>query len=99
MTKRTLELDLLNDHMNMRFLFTLVTILFLVFSVSCESTQRLLRGKSGPVAWEATEFQITRRTIEGQLRDLYAFTLVLNELNGHSITFTKEKCSFQEFSN
>jgi predicted aspartyl protease len=47
-----------------------------------------LRGKNGPVAWQATDLRVIKRSISGADRDIYAFALVLEETQGVAITFT-----------
>lgn len=41
------------------------------------------------VTWQATDFRVIARTVEGVERDLYTFTLVLDETQGNVITFTQ----------
>jgi predicted aspartyl protease len=41
------------------------------------------------VAWQATDFRVIARTVEGAERELYTFTLVLDETQGNAITFTQ----------
>jgi predicted aspartyl protease len=47
-----------------------------------------LKGVSGPVAWQATDLRVVERSVAGTERDIYAFTLVLEETQGTAITFT-----------
>src|SRR5262245_40868854 len=48
-----------------------------------------LRGVSGPVAWQATDLRVVERSVAGAERDIYAFTLVLEETQGTALTFTQ----------
>lgn len=47
-----------------------------------------IQGVSGPIAWEATDFRVVERSASGAIRDIYAFTLVLQETHGTEITLT-----------
>jgi clan AA aspartic protease (TIGR02281 family) len=47
-----------------------------------------LKGTSGPVAWQATDLRLIERSVSGADRDIYAFSLVLAETQGSTITFT-----------
>jgi predicted aspartyl protease len=48
-----------------------------------------LRGVSGAVAWRATDLRVVERSVAGAERDIYAFTLVLEETQGTALTFTQ----------
>jgi len=41
------------------------------------------------VAWQATDFRVIARTVDDADRELYTFTLVLEETQGSAITFTQ----------
>jgi len=47
-----------------------------------------LKGVSGPVTWQATDLRVIERSVSGAARDIYAFTLVLEETQGAALTFT-----------
>jgi hypothetical protein len=47
-----------------------------------------LKGVSGPVTWQATDLRVIERSVSGAARDIYAFTLVLEETYGAALTFT-----------
>ena len=47
-----------------------------------------LKGVSGPVAWQATDLRVVERSVSGAARDIYAFTLVLEETHGSALTLT-----------
>lgn len=48
-----------------------------------------LAGGHPGVAWQATDFRVMARTVDKAERELYTFTLVLEETQGSSITFTQ----------
>jgi len=54
----------------------------------CASTPVHTGGISGAVAWHATDFQLTKATVEGQPGQRYAFTLVLSDRGATGVTFT-----------
>lgn len=69
----------------------LLGLLLLVLASGC-ATLALgprLEGQSGPVAWRATDLKIETRTIQGEPREVYSFVLVLREMQGDRLTFTK----------
>jgi hypothetical protein len=45
-----------------------------------------LKGRSGPVAWQATDLRVIERSVSGAERDIYAFSLVLEETQGSALT-------------
>src|SRR5215510_7495785 len=47
-----------------------------------------LTGHSGALTWEVTDLRIVERSVAGTARDLYTFTLVLQETQGSAVTFT-----------
>jgi predicted aspartyl protease len=47
-----------------------------------------LTGSSGALAWEVTDLRVVERSVAGTARDLYTFTLVLQETQGSAVTFT-----------
>ncbi|MGE3541403.1 MAG: aspartyl protease family protein [Candidatus Tectimicrobiota bacterium] len=55
----------------------------------CAGRQLERAGVSGPVSWQVTDFRLVERDIQGTARDLYAFTLVLEETQGLDLTFTQ----------
>ncbi len=62
----------------------------LVLSLSgCAGRHTGLAGDSGPVRWQVTDVRFVERVIEGTPRDLYTFTLVLDETQGQDVTFTQ----------
>jgi len=46
-----------------------------------------MAGVSGPIIWQVTDFRIVARSVQGTPRDLYTFTLVLQETQGIALTF------------
>ena len=46
-----------------------------------------ITGASGTIAWQVTDFRIVARSVQGTPRDLYTFTLVLQETQGSALTF------------
>jgi hypothetical protein len=69
---------------------TLIRALLLISLLvgGCASTPVHTDGVSGPVAWHATDFQLTETTIQGQPGEQYAFTLVLSDRGTTGVTFT-----------
>jgi clan AA aspartic protease (TIGR02281 family) len=70
---------------------TRLTLILLGLSVvlaltGCAAT---LTGVSGPVDWQVTDLRVVERSVDGMARDLYAFTLVLNETQGRALTLTQ----------
>jgi hypothetical protein len=57
--------------------------------VGCASAPLHTEGVAGPVAWQATAFQLAKTTIQGQPGERYAFTLVLHNTGGTGVTFTE----------
>jgi len=53
----------------------------------CTERQVHVTGASGPIAWQVTDFRIVVRSVQGTPRDLYTFTLVLQETQGTALTF------------
>src|SRR4029453_4672235 len=47
-----------------------------------------LTGNSGALTWEVTDLRIVERSVAGTARNLYTFTLVLQETQGSAVTFT-----------
>lgn len=69
---------------------TSVTSVFLVLCtalaiIGCTAS---LKGVSGPVTWQATDLRVIARSVSGAARDIYAFTLVLEETHGSALTLT-----------
>jgi predicted aspartyl protease len=54
----------------------------------CAMLGARLEGVSGPIAWQATDLRVVERQVTETNQELYAFTLVLKETQGHGITFT-----------
>jgi predicted aspartyl protease len=54
----------------------------------CAGLRTSLQGVSGPVAWQVTDLRMVERAVEGTARDLYTFTLVLQETRSAMLTFT-----------
>lgn len=54
----------------------------------CAALGARLSGVSGPIAWHATDLRVVERDVAGAKRDLYAFTLVLEEIQGTAVTLT-----------
>lgn len=72
------------------FRCTLVIGLGVALSLAgCAGRQAALTGMSGPVTWQVTDFRLVERAVQGTTRDLYAFTLVLEERQGLGLTFTQ----------
>jgi hypothetical protein len=47
-----------------------------------------LTGNSGALTWQVTDLRVVERSVAGTARDLYTFTLVLQETQGSAVTFT-----------
>ena len=62
----------------------------------CAGLRAPLRGESGPVAWQVTDLRIVERAVAGTARDLYTFTLVLQETHGAALTFTSLEQTMSE---
>ena len=56
--------------------------------MGCAGLRAPLQGVSGPVAWQVTDLRMMERAVAGTARDLYTFTLVLQETHGATLTFT-----------
>jgi len=55
----------------------------------CALREARLTGAQGPVFWGGvTDMSLTHRALSGSTRDLYSFTLVLQERQGIGVTFT-----------
>src|SRR5215472_1852760 len=69
----------------------LVRVLLMLGAVlvvtGCPEHQAHVTGASGPIAWQVTDFRIVVRSVQGTPRDLYTFTLVLQETQGIALTF------------
>ena len=63
-------------------------LLMSLLVMGCASTPVHTDGVSGAVAWHATDFQLTKTTVQGQPGEQYAFTLVLSNRGGTGVTFT-----------
>jgi hypothetical protein len=60
----------------------LLTLGVTLASIGCAAS---LAGRSGPIAWQATDLRMVERSVEGTTRDLYTLTLVLQETQGSEI--------------
>ena len=67
---------------------TLWTLGIMMVVTGCAGLRTSLQGVSGPVAWQVTDLRMVERAVEGTARDLYTFTLVLQETRGAMLTFT-----------
>jgi predicted aspartyl protease len=67
----------------------LLTLAAMLGMTACATRAELSTeaGASGPVAWQVTDFRLVERSLDGTGRDFYAFTLVLNETQGTTLTF------------
>ena len=65
----------------------LLTLAAALVVTGCTERQVRVTGASGPIAWQVTDFRIVARSVQGTPRDLYTFTLVLQETQGTAITF------------
>ena len=63
-------------------------LLMSLLVVGCASTPVHTNGVTGSVAWHATDFQLTKATVQGQPGERYAFTLILSDREGIGVTFT-----------
>ena len=66
-----------------------VLLMLLCTGMAVTGCTAYLKGVSGPVAWQATDLRVLERSVAGTERDVYAFTLVLEETQGAAITFTQ----------
>ena len=64
-------------------------LLMLCTGMAVSGCTAYLKGVSGPVAWQATDLRVLERSVAGTERDIYAFTLVLEETQGAALTFTQ----------
>jgi hypothetical protein len=69
-----------------------------LLAVGCAPMAARLEGAAGPVAWRVTDLQVVEHEIEGHAYDVYAVKLVLQELRGSGITFTRYEQSVSDFS-
>src|SRR5437879_13881155 len=65
----------------------LLTLAAALVVTGCTERQVRVTGASGSIAWQVTDFRIVARSVQGTPRDLYTFTLVLQETQGTAITF------------
>ena len=65
----------------------LLTLSATLVIIGCTERQIHAAGASGPIAWQVTDFRIVARSVQGTPRDLYTFTLVLQETQGTALTF------------
>src|SRR5262245_46666679 len=56
---------------------------------ACTTSGPRIDGEPAPVTWQATDFRIITRTVDGVERTLYTFMLVLEETQGSGITLTQ----------
>jgi predicted aspartyl protease len=56
---------------------------------ACTTLSPRVDPGSAPIAWQATDFRVITRTIDGVERTLYTFMLVLAETQGSGITLTQ----------
>ena len=59
----------------------------------CASVNIQTAGETQQMRWQATDFQL--HTVELQEREVYQYTLILEELQGKDVTFTHLKAKFQ----
>src|SRR5262249_410227 len=71
--------------------YALLAIYLSVIIAGCAglSPRPYLTGEHPSVAWQATDFRVVTRTVDGAERELYTFTLVLDETQGSAVTFTQ----------
>lgn len=69
----------------------LLAVCLSVMITGCTALSPNPRVESGhpSVLWQATDFRVSARTIDKAERQLYTFTLVLEETQGSAITFTQ----------
>lgn len=65
----------------------LLTLSAALVVIGCTERQIHVNGASGPLVWQVTDFRIVARSVQGTPRNLYAFTLVLQETQGTALTF------------
>jgi predicted aspartyl protease len=56
---------------------------------ACTTPRPHLNVEPAPIAWQATDFRVITRTVDGVERTFYTFLLVLEETQGRSITLTQ----------
>lgn len=69
----------------------LLAVCLSVMTMGCAAfgaRPQLASGYPG-VAWQATDFRVMARTVDEAERELYTFTLVLEETQGNALTFTQ----------
>ena len=71
--------------------YALLAVCLSVMITGCAALSPRPRLASGhpSVAWQATDFRVVARTVDGAERELYTFTLVLDETQGSAVTFTQ----------
>jgi hypothetical protein len=69
----------------------LLAVCVIVQSVltACTTPSPRRGAEPAPIAWQATDFRIITRTVDGVERPLYMFMLVLEEMQGSGITLTQ----------
>ena len=67
----------------------------LVLAAACASTTRL-EGTIGPVSWHVKDIEVVKREIAGRDTDVYIAKLVLKELRGSRIVFTRYERSVSD---
>jgi hypothetical protein len=65
----------------------LLTLSAALVVTGCTERQVHVTGVSGSIVWQVTDFRIVARSVQGTRRDLYTFTLVLQETQGTALTF------------
>src|SRR2546428_10267496 len=67
----------------------LLTLSAALVVTGCTERQVHVTGASGPIAWQVADFRIVARSVQGTPRELYTFTLVLQETQGTASRFSK----------
>lgn len=81
---------------SMQILRLLLVVISLYVLAGCVTTDTVLKGDSDAVEWEINDLYTTQRNFGGSSRYQYAFTLVLKEKKGKTITFNEYNAQYYE---
>ena len=67
----------------------LLAVCVTIMLTACTTPSPRRDAEPAPIAWQATDFRVITRTVDGVERTLYTFMLVLEETQGSGITLTQ----------
>jgi len=67
----------------------LLAVCVTIVLTACTTPSPRRNAEPAPIAWQATDFRVITRTVDGVERTLYTFMLVLEETQGSGITLTQ----------